>query len=97
MKEFNDNPLKKIANNCKKATYLIEKKLTDRISFLEELELKIHLTGCSVCRTFEKQSVLINRMVKELFHGQSQEEKVLDEQFKADLQNQIEQKLINLK
>jgi hypothetical protein len=97
MKEFNDNPLKKIANNCRKATYLIEKKLIDRISFLEALELKIHLTSCSICKTFEKQSVVINRMVKELFHGQSQEEKVLDEQFKADLQSQIEQKLNNIK
>ena len=97
MKELNDNPLKKITYNCRKATYLIEKKLIDRISFGETLELKIHLAGCSVCRIFEKQSAVINRMVKELFLSKNQEEKVLSEQFKADLQEQIERKFNNIK
>ena len=59
---------KKIAYNCKKATFLIEKKQIGNISMRENLELKIHLACCSTCRIFEQQSILINKLVQDLFH-----------------------------
>lgn len=85
-------PLKKIIYNCKRATFLIEKKLVDRITFREEIELRIHLMGCSVCRIFGKQSRMINKMVHQLFHS-SMENAKLDEGFKKDLQEKIEEEL----
>ena len=46
--------------SCKKAGELIEKKLSRRISPIEKIELAIHTTVCNACRSYEKQSQLIN-------------------------------------
>ena len=85
---------KKIAYNCKKATFLIEKKQIGSISMREKMELKIHLAGCSVCRIFEQQSITINRLVHDLFHEPNPDELIkLDENFKKELQHRINEKL----
>ena len=85
--------LTKIAYNCRKATHLIEKKLIDHLTLREKLELKIHLAGCSVCRVFEQQSSMINKMVRELFHPAKITELKLDDEYKKQLQKRIEEKL----
>jgi hypothetical protein len=85
--------LKKIAYNCRKATLLIEKKQIDKLTLREKLELKIHLAGCSVCRTFEQQSIMINKMVHQLLHSAQHPEITLDKEFKENLQNRIEEEL----
>jgi len=87
------NGLKKIQYNCRKATFLIEKKQSEPISLREKLELKIHLAGCSVCRIFEQQSILINKMVKDLFEHEEVHDLKLDEGFKKDLQEMINEKM----
>lgn len=84
-------PLKKIQYNCRKATFLIEKKMTDKITFREQIELRIHLAGCSVCRLYQEQSGKINQMVHQLFHGAADTK--LDDDFKKDLQERIEEEL----
>lgn len=93
MEELDKNEIKKIAYNCKQATFLIEKKQLATLTIREKLELKIHLAGCSVCRTFQKQSILINQMVKDLFHSSQPKEIKLDESFKNELQGRIEEQL----
>lgn len=93
MKELNKDELKKIAYNCRKATFLIEKKQIGTLTSQEKIELKIHLAGCSVCRIFEKQSININRVVKNLFNNPKHHEPGLDENFKKVLQERIEQKI----
>jgi len=85
--------LKKIIYNCKQATFLIEKKSMSKISFRETIELRIHLFGCSFCRLYNKQSAMINEMVRELFHSSMQSNIKLDDDFKKDLQNRIEEEL----
>ena len=87
------NGLRKIQHNCAKATFLIEKKLAGKITLRQRLELKIHLAGCSVCRLFQQQSIAINKMIKELFRASEQKDVSLDEAFKKDLQDRIEEKL----
>jgi hypothetical protein len=93
VRELNSAEIKKIAYNCRKATYLIEKKQLAKITVRERLELNIHLAGCSVCKTFEQQSMVINRMVKELldktYFGFS-----LEEGYKMLLHEKIEKKSI---
>lgn len=84
-------PLKKIIYNCKRATFLIEKKLIDRLTLREKMELRIHLFGCSVCRVFDKQSALINQMVQHLF--KTPKDTHLDDNFKQELQHRIEDEL----
>jgi hypothetical protein len=85
--------LKKIIYNCKQATYLIEKKSITRLSFREAIELRIHLYGCSFCRLFSKQSQVINNMVKELFRNAMQPNIKLDDAYKKELQDRIEEEL----
>ncbi len=93
MEELNKDEIKKIAYNCKQATFLIEKKQVGTLTLREKLELKIHLAGCSVCRVFEQQSIAINKMVKGLFHASQHGEMKLDETFKNELQERIEGEL----
>lgn len=88
------NALKRITYNCRKATFLIEKKNADSITFKEELELKFHLAGCSVCRIFQQQSMLIDKLVKTQFlnHRNSY---TLDSTFKESLAKKIAEKVDN--
>ncbi|SDD99143.1 hypothetical protein SAMN05216464_103265 [Mucilaginibacter pineti] len=88
------NTLKNIAYNCRKATWLIEKKQIDKLTIREKLELKAHLICCSECRMFEQQSIVINKLVYKLFHKPQITGGVkLDDDFKKKLQNQIIEKL----
>lgn len=94
MKELSEAELKKIAYNCKKATFLIEKQQIGKISVREKMELKIHLTGCSICVTFMQQSSIINQMARKLFNSDHRELK-LDKGFKEQLQKRINNQLDN--
>ncbi|MDR3696567.1 hypothetical protein [Mucilaginibacter sp.] len=85
--------LKKIIHNCKQATYLIEKKSIKRLTLREAIELRIHLFGCSFCRIFQKQSHIINNLVKELFKSAMPPNSGLDDTFKKELQEKIEEEL----
>ena len=85
--------LKKIIYNCKQATYLIEKKSVAGLSFREAIELRIHLFGCSFCRIFNKQSHIINNMVRQLLKSIEPPNIKLDENFKKELQERIEEEL----
>jgi hypothetical protein len=87
------NELKKIQYNCRKATFLIEKRMIGKITFREAIELRIHLAGCSVCRLFEKQSVLINKMVQQLFAPINSTVVTLDDNYKKELHNRIEEEI----
>ena len=82
----------KIAYNCRKATLLIEKQQMGRLTMRERVELKIHLTGCSVCRTYHQQSIVINKMIKDLFNARGNQHG-LDGEFKKSLQDRINKKL----
>ncbi|WP_259068905.1 hypothetical protein HDF24_06200 [Mucilaginibacter sp. X4EP1] len=85
--------LKKIIYNCKQATFLIDKRATSRLTFKEMIELRIHLYGCSFCRIYKKQSRMINEMVQQLFHSATKPGVKLDEDFKNELQERIEEEL----
>lgn len=85
--------LKKVQYNCKKATFLIEKKMADRITLREHIELRIHLMGCSVCKLYGKQSRIINDMVQQLWQSSMPDQVRLDDDFKKELQERIEEEL----
>jgi hypothetical protein len=88
MKELSETELKRIAYNCRKATFLIEKQQIGKITLREKLELRLHLTGCAICVTFMQQSTVINQMAKKLVNMDSNALR-LDEGFKKQLQKQI--------
>lgn len=93
MKKERKKGLEKIAYDCRKATFLIEKKQETRLSGRETLELKIHLAGCSICRIYQRQSIMINSLMKKLFKETSAEVK-LDINFKTTLQQRINDHIV---
>lgn len=60
MENLKEVELKKILHNCKKATYLIERRQLEKITPEETWELELHLGGCPICETYRRQSILIN-------------------------------------
>jgi len=85
--------IKKIQYNCREATYLIEKRQHVRLTIKERVHLLIHLSGCSVCRLFQRQSRMINRIVKTLFRDAAGEQRRLDENVKREMQEKINERL----
>lgn len=83
------NALKNIIYNCNRATFLIEKKLAGKITAAETLQLQIHLAGCSVCKIYQQQSILINN----LFVGFNGGTFKLDKTFKKALTARIEKEM----
>ncbi|WP_417371806.1 hypothetical protein [Gelidibacter japonicus] len=92
MKNLSDQEKAGMLNNCRKATFLIEKRQNGKIALKERLELEYHLSICEMCNTFMKQSATINEYTKRLFHLGKNELK-LDDGFKEKLQKQIDEKL----
>lgn len=79
----------RISNNCKKATFLIDKKNLEGISFLQQMELRIHLTGCSICRLYQKQSQAIDKLAGNFYTTNTSVEFTLDKEFKKALEKNI--------
>jgi predicted anti-sigma-YlaC factor YlaD len=52
--------------SCKKATLLVSKKEERKLTWLESVRLRSHLSICSLCRKFESQTAFISRMAKEI-------------------------------
>ena len=59
--------IKKLMNwlffSCQHATELVEKREFVSLSLLEKIRFKCHTLLCTACRSYEKQSVLIEKMV----------------------------------
>lgn len=50
--------------SCLKATELIEKKLHINLSVKEKLRLKMHKSMCNACRRYDKQSKILDNILK---------------------------------
>ncbi|WPU94768.1 hypothetical protein SNE25_04440 [Mucilaginibacter sabulilitoris] len=83
----------RIAYNCRKATYLIEKKQDEELIVREQMELQLHLAGCYICRVYEQQSIMINGMIKKLLSEPHEVE--LGQEFKENMKKKIEEKIAN--
>jgi len=46
--------------SCKLATEMIEKKNVVPLTFKEKLKLKLHMSVCEACKSYQKQSELID-------------------------------------
>jgi hypothetical protein len=81
--------IKKIQNDCRRATSLIEKRQLTMLTFKERIVLAIHLAGCSFCRLFQRQSRLINRLMRSLYRPTTDQLHHLDEKSKREMQERI--------
>lgn len=77
----------KLFLSCLKATELIEKKLHFKLSFSEKMQLRAHKMMCDACKLYEKQSILLEKGIKQ-YHEKQTTGKDLD-----DLKQQINLKL----
>jgi hypothetical protein len=50
--------------SCKKATEMVEKKNVVGLSFSENFKLKLHLSICKACKSYQKQSVFIDAFIE---------------------------------
>jgi hypothetical protein len=81
--------LRNIIYNCKQATFLIEKRITGKITAAETLQLHVHLAGCSVCKIYQQQSILIN----DVFLTFDRQNFKLDVAFKKTLTEKIKKEI----
>jgi len=51
--------------NCRQATLLVERKLTHGLPFWQQWRLRWHQRMCAVCKTYEQQSELIERAMRQ--------------------------------
>jgi hypothetical protein len=84
---------RRIANNCHKATFLTEKKKLSGINPLQQVELRMHLAGCSICRLYERQSLIIDRLLKQAPSENVLQDTRVNEEFKKALHEKIVQQL----
>lgn len=78
--------------DCHRATYLIEKRAEQPLSFSERMQLFIHLLGCGVCRIYRRQSKVIAAGLKAFFSGRHAE-RTLDDGLKKRMQDEINERL----
>lgn len=52
--------------SCLKATEMAERKISSRLSLLDTIKLHYHYKICSVCRDYENQSAIIEKLIKDI-------------------------------
>lgn len=62
--------------SCKKATLLIEKKLSTNLSFKEKIQLKMHTSLCKACSNYEQQGEIIDELLQQQIQD---DETIIDE------------------
>jgi hypothetical protein len=60
MKEIMMKGMNKVMLDCDKATYLSVKGESEKLGCIDRLQLKMHLIGCKLCRSFSEQSKTIS-------------------------------------
>ena len=87
--------MRKSMLSCDKATFLITKEQEGEISFMQKIQLEMHLMACKFCTLFKKQSAFISDNVDHL-HQHSEEslpDKLEDERkvsMKKAMQSELE-------
>lgn len=51
---------------CAKATFLIEKRISSRLTFLEWAQLKAHLVLCKWCKAYEKKAEFLQKALQNI-------------------------------
>lgn len=75
--------------SCLKATELIEKRFHFKLSFTEKIQLELHKMMCDACKTYEKQSEIIEMGIKAHHHHHRSDE-IDAEQLKKQIQTKLQ-------
>ncbi len=57
-----------IVLSCLKATELIEKRMDHKLNFVQNLQLTMHKSMCKACLDYEKQSFILDDVLKHPLH-----------------------------
>jgi hypothetical protein len=71
----------------------LKKKQGEELTNREKLELKVHLAGCYICRVYEDQSIMISALVRNLLKPDATAEIRLDDDYKNELKQRINNKI----
>lgn len=74
---------------CLRITEMVEKKEVTGLSFTENVRYKLHVLLCKVCKSYLRQSHLIDKALKRMFGPSRVEKKELDEAAKEKILEQI--------
>ena len=50
--------------SCKTATFLIEKRLHQKLSLIEALQLNLHLSICKLCKSYEHKTKIMDKTMR---------------------------------
>ena len=76
--------------SCRKATELIEKKASFSLNPIENMQLFLHTSMCSACRSYEKQSRFLDKCLCHLFDPtEDQSENIPPTKASDDFKNKI--------
>lgn len=81
--------------SCKEATFLIEKKLNDKLTFREKVQLKIHLVICKHCIAYNKKAIYLHKVLQRFFlkkEAELAEKLPNNETFKQKIKEQLVKK-----
>ena len=80
--------------SCLKATLLIEKRNVLPLSLLQRIQLKLHLRICDNCTKYEKQSEVIDTILKKRLRKENLVNKdALSQEFKSKINSEIQKRL----
>lgn len=88
-------PAQDFMMSCEKATHLLTKAQYQQLSFFKRLHLRIHLLTCEACTQFAKQLKYLSFIFDKL--KKSADKVKLDENYKADIQENIQRIIQNEK
>lgn len=77
--------------SCKRITELVETKESMKLPFWDGIRYKTHLAVCKACRSYEKQSNVINKALVRLISTPPENLKGLDDSAKLKMWDKIKQ------
>ncbi len=75
--------MKQLILSCKKATYYISLREESKLSITQKLQLRAHLTVCSLCKLFQQQTAFIT---KNAIHSHHNSNASLSKEKKAEIE-----------
>ena len=64
--------------SCPKATLLMEKRTVQPLGVVDTFRLNWHRSICETCRTFEKQSLLLEQLLDKHIHSLDQDPPIIE-------------------
>lgn len=75
--------------SCKRATELIEKQHVEPLTSKESMQLQIHSAMCSACKSYKKQSAVLDETIAKMVKPESESNEVLSSKTKETIIKKI--------